>query len=42
MFLNDDIVHIEKPCSPTFVVNESPDYFYMHPSFLLNIQDLHK
>ena len=43
--LNDDIVDIEKPDgirSPTFVVNEFSGLFFVHQSFLLNIQDLHK
>ena len=44
MSLNDDIVEIEKPdgiCSPTFAVDEFSGLF-LHQSFLLNIQDLHK
>ena len=39
-YLNDDIVDIERPngiCSHNF-----QDYFYIHQSFLLYIQDLHK
>ena len=42
MLLNDDIVENEKPneiCSRTFVVDNFQDYFYIHQSFLLNIQD---
>ena len=45
MLLNEDIVDIEKAdgiCSLTFVLNEFPGYFYIHLSFLLYIQDLHK
>ena len=45
MFLNDDIVDIEKPdgiCLPTFVVDKLSGLF-LHPSiFSLYIQDLHK
>ena len=44
MFLNGDIVGIEKldgVFSFTFVVNFQ-DYFYIHESFPLNIQDQHK
>ena len=43
--LKDDIADTEKPdaiCSPTFVVNNFEDNFYIHQSFPLNIQDLHK
>ena len=38
-------IDTEKPngiCSLVFVVCEFQDYFYIHQSFLLNIQDLHK
>ena len=46
MFLNDDIVGIEKPdgiCLFSFVVDECSGYFfYIHQSFLSHIQDLHK
>ena len=46
MLLIDDIVDIEKPdaiCLPTFIVDEfSVLFFYVHQSFLLSIQDLHK
>ena len=45
MFLNDDIVDIEKPdgiCLPLFVVDEFKDYLHMHELLLLNIQDLYK
>ena len=52
MLLNEDIVDIEKPdaicsltdgiCSLIFVLNEFPGCFYIHLSFLLYIQDLHK
>ena len=43
--LNDDIAKVEKSdliCSPTFAVNQFSGLFYVHQSFLLNIQDLHK
>ena len=45
MLLNDDIVDIEKLdgiCLLTFVADESSRMFYIHQSFLLYIQDLHK
>ena len=46
MLLIDDIADIEKPdaiCLPTFIVDEfSVLFFYVHQSFLLSIQDLHK
>ena len=45
MFLNEDIVDIEKPggiCLPTFVVDEFSGLFLHLQSFLLNIQDLRK
>ena len=47
MILNYDIVDIEKLdglCLPTVVVYEffRLHYLYIHQSFLLNIQDLHK
>ena len=45
MFLNQEIVDIEKPdgiFSLTFVVDEFSDYCYIHQSFLLYTQDLHK
>ena len=45
MFLNVDIEGIENPdgvCSPTFVEDEFSGLFFIHQSFLLNIQDLHK
>ena len=44
-FLNDDIVDIEKLdgiCFLTFAMMNFQDYFYIHQSFLLKIQDLHK
>ena len=44
MFLNDDIVEIEKPdgiCSLTFV-DVFQDYFCIHQYFLLYTQDMHK
>ena len=43
MFLNDNIVGIEKPdgiCSLTFIVDEI--YFFTSINLLLNIQDLYK
>ena len=45
MSINDDIADIEKPdgiCLPTFIEDKLQDYFYIHQSFLLYIQDLHK
>ena len=42
MLLNENIVHIDKPdriCSPTFLMDELQDHFYVHQSFLLTIQD---
>ena len=45
MLLRDDIVDIEKPdgiCLPAFLCMSSQDYFYIHQSFLLNIQGQHK
>ena len=45
MLLNDEIVDIEKADGiylPTFALNEFKDYFYIHKSFPLNIQDLLK
>ena len=45
MSINDDIADIEKPdgiCLPTFIEDKFQDYFYIHQSFLLYIQDLHK
>ena len=43
--LNGDIEFTEKAdgiCSPTFVVDDFQDYFYIHQSFLSKFQDLHK
>ena len=45
MPLNENIIDLEKPdgiCWLTLVVNELSGFFYMHQSFLLYIQDLHK
>ena len=45
MLPNVDIVDIGKSdgiCSFTSVVDEFQDYFYIHQSYLLNIQNLHK
>ena len=45
MLLNNVVVDIEKPdemCLLTFNVDEFQEYFFIHQSFLLNIQDLHK
>ena len=45
MLLNKDVVYIEKPdgiCSLTFLVDEFLGLFYIHQSFLLYIQYLHK
>ena len=45
MLLNDNIVDIEKPdgiCSLTFAADELSGLFYIHQSFLLYIQDMHK
>ena len=45
MLLNDDNVGIEKSCgicSPTFIVDEFAHYFYIHQSFLSNIQNIYK
>ena len=41
MVLNEDIEDLEKPdeiCSLAFVVDDFQDFFYIHQSFLLNIQ----
>ena len=41
MVLNEDIEDLEKPdeiCSLAFAVDDFQDFFYIHQSFLLNIQ----
>ena len=45
MILNYNIADIEIPdgiCSPIYVKDEILGLFYIHQSFLLNIQDMHK
>ena len=45
MLLNNDIADIKKPdeiCSLTFIGAEFLGLFYIHQSFLLNIQGLNK
>ena len=45
VLLNEDIVHIEKPDGIFLLIllkMNFQDYFYIHQSFLLYIQDMHK
>ena len=42
MLLNENIGDIEKPDEMILLRMNFEDYFYIHQSFLLNIQDLDK